>query len=227
MNTVTTENIENNAQNVTEDNSVQEAWKRQIDKLTRTNSNSKHSFAQVTENNLQVVPETESEMNSQTLTQSLEDISGIKDPKETDTELVKTQDLIPSTNPSNLKQRGGPGPIRERGGRHTPYLHPRSEKRRSIFLDKLDQDPVQSKKSMRGSPEASAGMLMEMGPIHSPRSSLADDEASDEGTISSGNKYIDADKDITEGIDDDWSEENDQEKPWESVPGESENINID
>ena len=81
---------------------------------------------------------------------------------------------------------------------------------------------------MRGeSPEASPDMPMEMGPIHSPKSSLVDDEASDEGTISSGNEYIDANKDITEGIDDDWSEENGQEKPWESVPGESENINID
>ena len=100
INTVTTENIENNPQNVTEDNSVQEAWKRQIDKVTKTNINSKHSFAQVTENDLHVVPETESE-----------DISGSKDPKETDTELVNTQDLIPSTNPSNIKQEGALAPI--------------------------------------------------------------------------------------------------------------------
>ena len=87
---------------------------------------------------------------------------------------------------------------------------------------------MQSKKSIRGeSPKASPGMPMEMGSIHSPKSSLADDEASDEGTISSGNEYIDADKDITEGTEYDWSEENGQEKPWESAPGESENINID
>ena len=65
-------------------------------------------------------------MESQTLTQRLEDIGGINDPKETDSELINTQDIPPSTNPSNLKQRGGPGPIRGRGGRHTPYLHPRS-----------------------------------------------------------------------------------------------------
>ena len=118
-------------------------------------------------------------------------------------------------------------PLGGRGGRHTPYLHPRSEKRRSNFLDGLDQDPVLSKKSIRGvSPEASPGMPMEMGSVYSHRSSLADDEASDEGTISSGNEYIDADKDITEGIDDDWSEENGKEKPCESVPGESEKINI-
>ena len=63
---------------------------------------------------------------------------------------------------------------------------------------------MQNKKKMR---EESPGMPMEMGPIHSPKSSLANNEASDEGTISSGNEYIDADKDITEGIDDDWSEE--------------------
>ena len=64
MNTVTTENIVNNPQNVTEDNSVQEAWKRHIDKVTRTKNNSKPSFAQAIENDLHVVPETESEMNS-------------------------------------------------------------------------------------------------------------------------------------------------------------------
>ena len=44
---------------VTTVDSVQVEWKRQIDKVTTTNNNSKPSFAQVTGKDIHVVPETE------------------------------------------------------------------------------------------------------------------------------------------------------------------------
>ena len=73
-----------------------------------------------------------------------------------------------------------------------------SEKRRSKFLNQTDQVSVQSKKPVRRSV-----IPMEMELLHSPKSSLVDDEASEDGNISSGNEYIDADKDLSEAFDND------------------------